>query len=245
MRAVRVLLTLLTLTSLGTTLLGTTVALADDAKGFTPLFDGKSLAGWEKKGGNATYSVEDGTIVGQSAPNSPNTFLCTKKHYGDFVLTYEYLCDNELNSGVQIRSECYDTDTTVTIDGKERTFPAGRVHGYQVEIDPDKPDRLWSAGVYDEGRRGWLFPGLRGGDGEKLTAQGIRIYKPGEWNSVRVKCKGDHIRTWLNGEPRADFHDDLTAKGFIALQVHGVGGRTEPLKVRWRNLMIKELPADK
>lgn len=209
-------------------------------EGFKPLFDGKTLIGWEQKGGNAHYEAKDGILVGQSVPNTPNSFLCTKKTYGDFVLEYEYKCDNPLNSGVQIRSECYDEDTTLTINGKQMTFPAGRVHGYQVEIDPNKPDRMWSAGIYDEGRRGWLYPGQAGGDRKAFTEQGKNIYKPGQWNRVRVECKGDHIRTWLNGVPRADFHDDLTAVGFIALQVHGVGDRKGPLTVRWRNLRIKE-----
>jgi hypothetical protein len=214
--------------------------LGSDRKESTPLFDGKTLDGWEQKGGDATYEVEDGMIVGRSAPKTQNSFLCTKRTYGDFVLTYEYKCDNELNSGVQIRSHSYERETIVTRNGKEKTFPAGRVHGYQVEIDPDKPNRLWSAGIYDEGRRGWLYPGPAGGDPDAFTQQGKKIYKPEQWNSVRVECKGDHIRTWLNGEQRADFHDDTTADGFIALQVHGVGNRTEPLTVRWRNLMIRE-----
>jgi len=212
----------------------------NDRVGFKPLFDGKTLGGWVQKGGNARYEAKDGMIVGRSVPNTPNSFLCTKKTFGDFLLEYEYQCDNALNSGVQIRSECYDEDRTLTVDGKARTFPAGRVHGYQVEIDPDKPDRMWSAGVYDEGRRGWLYPGLAGGNPKAFTEQGKQCYKPGEWNRVRVECKGDHIRTWLNGVPRADFQDDLTAEGFIALQVHGIGSRKESLTVRWRNLMIQE-----
>jgi len=211
---------------------------AEDAR---PLFDGKSLDGWEQKGGNARYSVEDGMIVGRSVPNTPNSFLCTTATFGDFVLEYEYQCDDDLNSGVQVRSNCFETDTEVEHGGKTHKIAAGRVHGYQVEIDPNKPDRIWSGGIYDEGRRGWLYPGLRGGDGKAFTEQGKRVYKPGDWNSVRVVCRGDHIQTWLNGEPRADFQDDMTGRGFIALQVHGVGGRKEPLTVRWRNLKISEL----
>jgi len=215
-------------------------ALGSDVKGFTPLFDGKTLDSWEQKGGKATYEVKDGMIVGGSVPKTPNSFLCTKRTYADFVLTYEYKCDNGLNSGVQIRSNSYDRDTITNKNGKEKKISAGQVHGYQVEIDPDKPNRMWSAGIYDEGRRGWLYPGQAGGDPEAFTQQGKRIYKPERWNSVRVECKGDHIRTWLNGEQRADFHDDTTANGFIALQVHGVSNRTEPLTVRWRKLMISE-----
>jgi len=213
---------------------------ADD--GFVHLFDGKSLDGWVQKGGKAKYRVEHGTIVGQTVPKTPNSFLCTSKNYGDFILEYEYKCDDELNSGVQFRSNCFDKETTVKVgDNKTRKIPAGRVHGYQCEIDPNKPARMWSGGIYDEARRGWLFPGLRGGDGAAFTEQGKKTYKKGEWNEVRIQCEGDHIQTWLNGEPRADFKDSLTAEGFIALQVHGVGGRKDPLEVRWRNLRIKEL----
>lgn len=208
---------------------------------FTPLFDGETLDGWEKKGGAATYIVEEGKIIGCSAPNTPNTFLCTKQRFRDFVFTYEFKCDQQLNSGVQFRSECYDQETSVNRGGDKQTFAAGRVHGYQVEIDPNKSGRMWTGGIYDEGRRGWLFPGALGGDEDAFTEQGKRLYRQGQWNSVRVECRGDHIQTWLNGKLRADFHDSCAREGFIALQVHEVGNRQEPLKVRWRNLMIREL----
>lgn len=212
-------------------------------EGFTPLFNGESFDGWEQQGGEAKYRIEDGVIVGESVPDTPNSFLCTKKLYRDFILEYDYKCDALLNSGVQFRSNVYSIETTVTVDGKEKTIPAGRVHGYQVEIDPNRPDRMWSAGIYDEARRGWLYPGLRGGDPEAFTRHGQGVYKPGKWNSVRVECIGTRIRTWLNGELRSDFADDMTPKGLIALQVHGVGERLEAVgkTVMWRNLQIKEL----
>ena len=223
-----VLLTLVTLS-----------AVAEEDR--TSLFDGKTLDGWVQKGGKASYVAKDGAIVGHSVPKTPNSFLCTEKRYGDFVLEYEYKCDNALNSGVQIRSNVFDKVTVVDLDGKSRKIAAGRVHGYQVEIDPNKPDRMWSGGIYDEGRRGWLYPGLRGGDAKAFTEQGKQIYKPEQWNTVRVECRGDKIRTWLNGELRADFEDAATSEGFIALQVHGVGGKEKPLFVRWRNLKLTEL----
>lgn len=214
---------------------------AEKESGFVALFDGKTLDGWEQKGGKATYRIEDGAIVGETVPNTPNSFLCTKKHYGDFVLEYEFKCHNDLNSGVQIRSTVYDKNTEVTVEGKKKKFAAGRVHGYQVEIDANKPTRMWVGGIYDEGRRGWLYPGAKGGDAGKFTAQGKKAYKPGEWNKVRIEAKGDSIKTWLNGEPRADLKDGVTASGLIGLQVHGVGGNKNKLDVRWRNLRIKEL----
>jgi len=228
-----------TLFFIATTTFGLASLSAQDR--FVDLFDGKSLDGWVQQGGKAKYRVDDGTIVGQTVPNTPNSFLCTNKNYGDFVLEYEYLCDDRMNSGVQFRSTVYDEATTLTIEGKEKTFAAGRVHGYQCEIDPNKPTRMWSAGIYDEGRRGWLFPGKRGGDAAAFSEQGKKTYKKGEWNAVRIRCEGDHIQTWLNGQPRADFRDNLTSSGLIALQVHGVGGRDEAIEVRWRNIRIKSL----
>lgn len=211
---------------------------------FEPLFNGENFDGWQQAGGEAKYRIEDGVIIGESVANTPNSFLCTQRLYRNFVLEYDYKCDPLLNSGVQIRSNVYAIETIVMNDGKQKKIPAGRVHGYQVEIDPNKPSRMWSAGIYDEGRRGWLYPGARGGDAEAFTKQGQATFKPGEWNSVRVECNGDRIRTWLNGEPRADFEDDMTPKGLIALQVHGVGNHPDAVgkTVMWRNLRIKELP---
>jgi len=208
---------------------------------FLELFDGKSLDGWVQHGGKATYRVEQGTIVGRSVPNTSNSFLCTQERFGDFVLTYEFKCDAELNSGVQIRSNVFEEDTEFVADGKAKKIGKGRVHGYQVEIDPNQPERLWTAGIYDEGRRGWLYPGRRGGDEKSFTEQGQRLYRKGDWNQVRVECRGHHIRTWLNGELRADFEDDMTSNGFVGLQVHGVGDRTDTLTVRWRELQIRQI----
>ena len=205
-------------------------------------------AGWTQKGGQALYKVENGEIIGTAVAGTPNSFLCTNKIYSDFILEYEYKCDKRLNSGVQIRSNAYDKNVVKTLEnGKTKKFPAGRVHGYQVEIDPNKPDRMWSGGIYDEGRRGWLFPGLRGSNNEKskaaFTKAGQQTYKTNKWNKVRVECKGDSIKTWLNSILRADFKDGLTANGFIGLQVHGIGKKKELVgaQVHWRNLRIKEL----
>ena len=63
------------------------------------------------------------------------------------------------------------------------------------------------------------------------------------WNKVRIECRGSSIKTYLNGELRADFEDDLTPAGIIALQVHGVGKSEEKIgkQVRWRGLRIKDL----
>ncbi|HXG61023.1 MAG TPA: DUF1080 domain-containing protein [Planctomycetota bacterium] len=216
-----------------TLLLVLTAAAATQADdGFVPLFNGKDLSGWVQRGGQAKYRVEDGAIVGSSVPNTPNSFLCTEKEYGDFILELEFKVDPALNSGVQIRSQCFEEAREVEIGGKKFKIPAGRVHGYQVEIDPSP--RAFSGGIYDEGRRGWLAD-LKNNEAAR------KAFKPGEWNAFRIECRGNSIRTFINGVPAADLKDDVTPKGFIALQVHGVGKRTEPLEVRWRNLRIKEL----
>ncbi|MCA8957045.1 MAG: DUF1080 domain-containing protein [Planctomycetes bacterium] len=190
---------------------------------FTPLFDGTSLQGFEQRGGKARYAVADGCIVGTTVPATPNSFLCTKRHFGDFELSYEFKIDAELNSGVQIRSH------------STKSYKNGRVHGYQVEIDPDlRRNRLWTGGIYEEGRRGWLQDLSRNEAARKA-------FKPGEWNAIRVRAVGDSLRTWVNGVAAADLVDSMTLTGFIALQVHGVGKRADPLTVRWRNLRIADL----
>jgi hypothetical protein len=206
--------------------------LADEPKGpWISLFNGKDLEGWIQRGGKAKYRAEDNQIVGSSVPNTKNSFLCTRKHYADFVLELEFKVHPELNSGVQIRSHCFDEDKIVEVNGKKIKIKAGIVHGYQVEIDPSK--RAWTGGIYDEGRRGWLFD-------LKKNEPGRKAFKQNEWNKFRIECRGPSIKTWLNGVPAADLKDSLTPSGFIALQVHGVGKKAEPLEVRFRNLRIKE-----
>ncbi len=225
-------------------LLITACSTALAADGWVDLFNGRNLDGWIQRGGKATYKVEEGGIVGTSTVNTPNTFLCTVRDYADFVLEYEFKVDPSLNSGVQIRSNSYPKNTELAWNGKTVKIDANRVHGYQIEIDPEvKNDRWWSAGIYDEARRGWLFPGALGGEAKSFTDQGRTLFKQGEWNKVRVEAIGDSIKTTLNGEARASIKDSLTATGFIALQVHGIGKdqSKEGTQVRWRNLRIQEV----
>jgi hypothetical protein len=215
---------------LGIGLLLSLSGLAAAEEGWVSLFNGKDLDGWEQKGGQAQYKVEDGTIVGTSVPNTDNSFLCTKKQYGDSVLEFEFKGHPHLNSGVQVRSNSLPE------------YKEGRVHGYQCELEDEAQDRDWSGGIYDEGRRGWLFPKKEDEAAcKRFSEQGKRLWKNGEWNQVKIEARGDHIQTWVNGELRSDLHDNMTPKGFIALQVHGVGDKKEPMSVQWRNLRIKEL----
>jgi hypothetical protein len=204
---------------------------AADKEEFRPLFDGKSLDGWVQRGGKAKYEVKDGEIVGTSVLGTPNSFLCTDRDYGDFILEVEFKVHPGMNSGIQIRSQCFDEDKTIEHNGKQIKIAAGRVHGYQVEIDPS--DRAWSGGIYDEGRRGWL-------NDLKDNKEARQAFKQNEWNKYRVECKGDSIKTWINGVPAADLKDSMTPSGFISLQVHSTK-KEEPMQVRWRNVRIMEL----
>jgi hypothetical protein len=131
----------------------TTLFAAEPGKAVS-LFDGKTLAGWD--GSADIFRIEDGAIVGGSlkAPVARNEFLVSEKEYGDFILELEIKADESLNSGVQIRSHCFDHATTYDRGNEQIKIPAGRVHGYQIEIDPSS--RAYSGGLYDEGRRGWL-----------------------------------------------------------------------------------------
>jgi hypothetical protein len=213
---------------------------------WTDLFNGKDLEGWVQRGGVAKYTIEDGAIVGTSTLNTPNSFLCTGRDYGDFILEYEFKVDPRLNSGVQIRSQSFSSPTELVWEGKKITIPADRVHGYQIEIDPDpKKDRWWAAGIFDEARRAWLYPGALGGEGKAFGDQGRKIFKQGDWNKVRVEAIGDSIKTTLNGTPCASIKDSMTPAGFIALQVHSIGKdkATDGSQVRWRNLRIQEVAA--
>ena len=211
----------------------------------TPLFDGRSLDGWEVRSGSGTYKVEAGVIVGTTTEGSLNTFLCTKRTYGDFVLEFEVQCDPRLNSGVQFRSEAYGKDVEIEIAGKKTKHAAGRVFGYQVEIAANG-----NAGrVYDEARRAtWVDTGKAPGDetpaeSARATAAARTAYQVDGWNRFRVIAQGDHIQTFINGIKITDFRDRLTAQGFIGLQVHRIKPGEGPFSVKWRNLRIRELRA--
>ena len=183
------------------------------------LFNGENLDGWVQRNGEAIYEVKDNIIVGKTILNTPNSFLCTEKNYGDFILEYDVKVDPNLNSGVQIRSLSLPD------------YKKGRVHGYQVELDPS--DRAWSAGIYDEARRGWLYP-------LDLNPDARGAFKQGEWNTFRVECIASHIKTFLNGVSVSNLYDEMTPEGFIALQVHSVGDdpAREGLEVMWKNIRI-------
>lgn len=182
------------------------------------LFNGEDFTGWEVLNGTAEYKIEDNTIVGISALNTPNTFLATTEEYGDFILEFDFKVDDGLNSGVQFRSQSLPE------------YRDGRVHGYQFEIDPS--NRAWTGGIYDEARRGWIYP-------LNYNPEGQKAFKNEEWNTARIEAIGSSIRTWVNGVPCAELVDDLTPSGFIALQVHSINDAAQEGKtVSWRNIRI-------
>ncbi|MEM6377060.1 MAG: DUF1080 domain-containing protein, partial [Bacteroidota bacterium] len=166
----------------------------------------------------APFTVEDGEIVGTYVTGTPNTFLSTKESYSDFILTYEAHLGEGTNSGVMIRAQ------------SRPDYRDGRVHGYQVEMDPSA--RKWTGGIYDEARRGWLYNLER-------NPAAKDAFKLNEWNKFRVEAIGNHIRTWVNDIPVADLIDDVDASGFIGLQVHSIrAGELEGRQVKFRDVKI-------
>lgn len=184
------------------------------------LFNGKDLKGWKQLNGKARYTVINGEVVGTTVYGEPNSFLATEKDYGDFILEFQFKLDHDMNSGVQFRSLSIPS------------YQNSRVHGYQFEIDPSP--RAWTAGIYDESRRGWLYP-------MDYNAFGKKNISLGNWYTCRVECIGNSIRTFLDGVPMSYLIDDLTPKGFIALQVHAIGKKEEEGRtIHWRNIRIQE-----
>jgi hypothetical protein len=185
------------------------------------LFNNKNLDGWEQKGGTAKYTIVDGAIVGETVADSPNSFLCTSKEYGDFILELELNVDTSMNSGVQFRSLSLPE------------YRKGVVHGYQMEIDPSK--RGWSGGIYDEQVRGWLYT-------MEVNPDAKTAFKIGQWNKYRIEAIGNSIKTWVNDIPTADIIDNARSKGFIALQVHSINAKekswTLGTQVKWKNIRI-------
>ncbi len=195
---------------------------------WTSLFNGKDLKGWVQYNGKANYTVEHGEIVGRTVPNEPNSFLSTENLYGDFVLELDLKVNEHMNSGIQFRSELNDEIDHCTVTDKHTPK---RVHGYQMEIDPSS--RAWSGGIYDEARRGWLYP-------LEYNVAAKSAFKNNQWNHYKIECIGNSIRTWINGVACAHVIDNMTAKGFISLQVHEINNPKDAgQEVRWKNIRIQ------
>ena len=201
-------------------------AFADDPQkaGWVSLVNGRDLKGWTQRNGTATYRIEGGAIVGKTKDGSPNSFLCTDKLYDDFELVFEVKVDDRLNSGVQIRSQT-------------RGGPTGRVNGPQVEIEASGANGAEAGYVYGEAAGGWMTA--------KEHLRKHKHFEDGEWNHYRVLASGATIQVWINGVLISDLVDEAKLKshpkGFIGLQVHGIGRNQGPYEVSWRNLKIREL----
>lgn len=161
--------------------------------------------------GTEKWYVEDGLLVCESGPDAAYGYLGTDEHYKDFELILEFKQEADGNSGVFIRS---------TIDGT-------KISGWQVEVAPPGNN---TGGIYESYGRGWLI---------KPDPEKDKALKMGEWNKMKIRVEGDTVSSWLNGTEMVTLSDDKIgkAKGSIALQIHDGGG----IKVKWRNLHLKEL----
>ena len=192
------------------------------AQEWQSLFNGKDLKNWESRGGKAEFKIDKDVIVGVARTGTPNTFLCTRERYGDFILEFDVMLPNALNSGVQFRSAVKEN---------------GVVYGYQCEIDPSR--RKFSGGIYDEQRNGWLYPISR-------NEKAADVFQMADWNTIRIECYGHEIRTYINRQMCSYLMDDTSAEGFIGLQVHSISEAAhEGFIVKWRNIKIltKEVAA--
>lgn len=196
---------------------GLTTAVTEETEDFTPLFDGKTFEGWE--GNLDIFRIEDGAIVGGSLKKalSHNEFLCTKKEYSDFELRLQFKLEGNLNpnAGVQIRTKRIPDNTEVI--------------GYQA----DMADGYWGV-LWEESGRGFLA-------GPSEAERGKPV-KKGDWNRYRIRCQGNHVELWLNDVKTVDYTEadsTIPATGVIGLQIHSGA----PAEVRYKDIMIKELPA--
>lgn len=191
--------------------LGLPMALAEDAS--SAFLNSNNLDGWE--GLTKYWSVKDGTLVGYT-PEDPgyNTFLCSKKKYKDFELTFKVRLKNgDGNSGVQIRSKIID---------KEK-FAVG---GPQCDIGAE----YWGS-LYGEN-----FGGMMKQSPKELVEKAV---KPKEFNDYSIKCVGKHVTIKVNGETMVD--DDfekMPDEGIIAWQLHA---GFKSMEVTFKDIRFKEL----
>lgn len=201
-------------------------ALADDkalSEGVTPLFDGKTMAGWRNPYEWGKIEVVNGEI---HLTGDKKFFVVTEKTYSDFVFEGEILLPaGKANSGFMFRAH----------------VQPNKVFGYQAEVDGDE-NRKWSGGLYDEGRRMWFISPVKGNKESEAAfrARAGDAFKRNDWNTYRITCKGNKLKIEVNGVTTTDVEDAEDAEdasGVIAIQHHGEKGQT----YKFRNLRIKEL----
>lgn len=175
------------------------------------LFNGKDLTGWDKYGTELWY-VDNGELVCESGPDKKYSYFGTKKYYDNFDLSLEFKQISDGNSGVFVRSYI-KKDVEIS--------------GWQVEVAPKGHD---TGGIYESYGRGWIA---------QIPDEMENILKVGDWNTMRIRVLGSTITTWLNGVQMVDLTDAKIGQGQgrILLQIHEGGG----IKVRWRNIHVKEL----
>jgi len=194
-------------------------ASAADEPGFTPLFDGQTLAGWE--GNQDIFRVESGAIVAGSLNDrvAHNEFLASTKDYGDFELRLKArLTGQGQNAGVQFRSQ--------------RVPDHFEMIGYQCDIGAMQGKPIWGA-LYDESRRRKF---LAEPDATKLSAS----LKDDDWNDLAIRCDGPHIQIWVNGLQTVDYtesDDAIPSRGKLGLQIHG----GLPAQASYKELRLREL----
>jgi hypothetical protein len=194
--------------------LATAAAAGEGEEGFKPLFDGKTLEGWN--GDTELWKVEDGAIAGSTddKPLKHNSFLATAKSYKNFVLRLKFKLRNG-NSGVQVRSTQH---------------PDFVVKGYQ----PDIAESRYTGILYEEGGRGILA--------DVKPDEVAKVVKKGDWNTYVITCDGPKIKLELNGTTTVDYTEKDEKKGategIIALQLH-VGAK---MKIWFKDIELKELP---
>lgn len=200
-------------------------------------FAGGKLDGFQIVSGTASYKVENGVLTGTTVEGSPNTFLATAKPCKDFELQFEVNVDDQLNSGVQVRSHIAKEGDPAPEGSKSgKPLPAGRVYGPQCEIAINGT----AGDFYDEARRGTWWSILTKTEAVRTDAAKA-AFKKGEWNHYRIVVKGDHYQSWINGVPAADFKQPHDPEGHIGFQVHGIKKGTGPFSVRWRNVKFRKL----
>jgi hypothetical protein len=231
-----------------------TTQLESLQKGFKPIFDGKTLDGWE--GDPAYWSVKDGSIVGTITPETllkANTFLIwTGGEVADFELKGEFRISESGNSGINYRSDRvaevpyalrgYQAD----IDGKntytgqnyeERKRATLAYRGQQTRIT-SQPADVPNVRDFVE-RNAWNGLNLEKELGDRAEL-GSKIKKE-DWNTVHLIVKGNVMQHFVNGILMSEVHDEdpknRMKSGLLGVQVH-VG---PPMKVEFRGLMLKEI----
>jgi hypothetical protein len=161
--------------------------------------------------GTEKWYVDDGELICESGPDKQYGYLSTNKNYKNFILTVKFKQEANGNSGVFFHSN---------IEGI-------KISGWQAEV---APAGLHTGGIYESYGRGWLI---------KPAPEDEKLLKQDKWNTMKIKVVNDEVTTWLNGHQMVYLKDEKIGKGegFIALQIHDGGG----IKVRWKDLKIKEL----